>query len=114
MPQPDDLNEEAKRLDARLAAFEAERTRGSGAAAQRAMGEGYRFLSEVVGGVLGGLGFGWLLDHFAGTGPFGLIGGLLVGIGVSTFVAVRGAAMRAKAASERAGVLPGEPDDEDD
>jgi ATP synthase protein I len=114
MPQPDDLNAEAKRLDARLAAFEAERTRGSGAAAQRAMGEGYRFLSEVVGGVLGGLGFGWLLDHFAGTGPFGLIGGLLVGIGVSTFVAVRGAVMRAKAASERAGVLPSAPGDEDD
>ena len=114
MPQPDDLNQEAKRLDARLAAFEAERAQPRSGAAQRAMGEGYRFLSEVVGGVLGGLGFGWLIDHYAKTQPFGLIGGLLVGIGVSTFVAVRGAMGRAKAESERAAASPSAPGDEDD
>ncbi|MDE2486199.1 MAG: AtpZ/AtpI family protein [Alphaproteobacteria bacterium] len=114
MPHPDNLKEEAKRLDKRLAAFEAERTQARSGAAQRAMGEGYRFLSEVVGGVLGGLGLGWLIDHYAKTQPFGLIGGLLVGIGVSTFVAVRGAMGRAKAASERAGGTPSAPGDEDD
>jgi ATP synthase protein I len=114
MPQTDDLREEAERLDERLAAFEAERTQARSGAAQRAMGEGYRFLSEVVGGVLGGLGLGWLLDHYANTKPFGLIGGLLIGIGVSTFVAVRGAMGRAKAESERAGRSPSAPGDEDD
>ena len=114
MPQPDDLNEEAKRLDARLAAFDAERAQPPSGATSRAMGEGYRFLSEVVGGVLGGLGFGWLVDRFANTQPFGLIGGLLIGIGVSTFVAVRGASRWSKTESERAGGTSSAPGDEDD
>ena len=104
MPQPDEPRDEARSLDERLAAAEAKRPQASGsAAAAKAMGQGYRFLSEVVGGVLGGLGFGWLVDHFANTRPFGLICGLLIGICVSTFVAVRGAARRAKADAERAG-----------
>jgi len=115
MPRTDDPRTEApKSLDERLAAFEADRAQVTSGTAQRAMGQGYRFLSEVVGGVLGGLGFGWLLDHYANTKPFGLIGGLLIGVCVSTFVAVRGAMERAKAESARAGALPSASDDEDD
>jgi len=115
MPRTDETPDEAlERLEERLDAVEARRAAGTGASAQRAMGQGYRFLSEVVGGVLGGLGFGWLFDRFAHTQPFGLIGGLLIGVGVSTFVAVRGAGAWAKAESERAGPLPRAPDDEDD
>ena len=115
MPQPDDPREEAlKSLDERLAAFEAERAPPGRVVSQRAMGQGYRFLGEVVGGVLGGLGFGWLFDRLAHTAPFGMIGGLLIGVGVSTFVAIRGAGAWAKTESERAGSLPSAPDDEDD
>ncbi|HEX3699326.1 MAG TPA: AtpZ/AtpI family protein [Phenylobacterium sp.] len=115
MPQPDEPRDEAlASLDQRLAAAEAKRPQVGAATAAKAMGQGYRFLSEVVGGVLGGLGFGWLLDHFANTRPFGLICGLLIGIGVSTFVAVRGAARRAKAASGLAGGSPSAPGAEDD
>lgn len=115
MPEPDDPREEAlKSLDERLAAFEAERAPPGRAAGQQAMGRGYRFLGEVVGGVLGGLGFGWLFDRVAHTAPFGLIGGLLIGVGVSTFVAVRGAGAWAKTESGRAGSLPTAADDEDD
>ena len=115
MPRTDDPRTEApKSLDERLAAFEADRAQVTSGTAQRAMGQGYRFLSEVVGGVLGGLGFGWLFDRIAHTQPFGLVGGLLIGVGVSTFVAVRGAGAWAKAESERTGPLPSVPDDEDD
>ena len=115
MPDTEEPSREAlKRLDARLAAFEADRQPSSGGADPRAMGRGYRFLGEVVGGVLGGLGFGWLFDRFAHTAPFGLVGGLLIGIGVSTFVAIRGAGAWAKAEAETAGKLPSVPDDEED
>lgn len=115
MPRTDESQDEAlKRLDRRLAAFEAERhPQAGGGAAQKAMGQGYRFLAEVVGGVLGGLGLGWLVDSFAHTTPFGLIGGLLIGMGVSTFVAIRGAGAWAKKASETTGPPPAI-DDEDD
>jgi ATP synthase protein I len=122
MPQPDVPREEAlKSLDERLAAFEAERAPPpqTAAGAQRAMGQGYRFLSEVVGGVLGGLGLGWTLDYFAPrfglhTAPIGMVGGLLIGMGLSTFVAVKGAGAWAKRESEKAGPLPSVSDDEDD
>jgi ATP synthase protein I len=114
MPQTDDPPEEAlKRLDERLDKAEAERTKVASAATQRAMGQGYRFLSEVVGGVLGGLGFGWLVDRVLHTQPFGLVGGLLIGVGVSTFVAIRGAGRWAKAESDRLGKGPGATGDED-
>jgi ATP synthase protein I len=115
MPRTDESQDEAlKRLDRRLAAFEAKRHPKSGGGAQRAMGQGYRFLGEVVGGVLGGLGLGWLVDNFAHTAPFGLVGGLLIGIGASTFAAIRGAGAWAKRESEKAGQLPAVADDEDD
>ncbi|HEX5263344.1 MAG TPA: AtpZ/AtpI family protein, partial [Phenylobacterium sp.] len=79
-----------------------------------AMAQGYRFVGEVVGGVLGGVGLGWLLDRFAGTAPFGLIGGLLVGGGLSIFVAVSSAAKASRIAMERQGPVPSVPDDEDE
>jgi ATP synthase protein I len=115
MPQTEDPRDEAlKSLDERLAAFEAKRAPKGDGAAQKAMGQGYRFLGEVVGGVLGGLGFGWLFDSFVHTAPFGLIGGLLIGVGVSTFVAIRGAGKWAKIESEAAGSVSRAADDTDD
>jgi ATP synthase protein I len=113
MPEPDEPHQEAESLDARIAAAEAKRPQVGGAVAPKAMGQGYRFLSEVVGGVLGGLGFGWLVDRIAHTQPFGLVGGLLIGLGVSTFVAVRGASLWAKAEQARMGQGPGSAGDED-
>ena len=117
MPKPDEPRDEAlKSLDERLAAFDAERAPPpqTAAGAQRAMGQGCRFLSEVVGGVLGGLGFGWLFDRVAHTAPWGMVGGLLIGMGLSTVVAIKGASDWAKRESEKAGRLPSVADDEDD
>ena len=115
MSPPEDTREEAlKRLDARLDAAEAAQQRQASGEAHLAMARGYRFLGEVVGGVLGGVGLGWLVDRFAGTGPWGVVGGLLIGTGLSIFVAVKSAAQMQRQAMERAGPLPSVPDDEDE
>ncbi|HEY9218853.1 MAG TPA: AtpZ/AtpI family protein [Phenylobacterium sp.] len=115
MPQPDDSRKQARdRLDERLDAAEAAQAQKASGEAHLAMARGYRFLGEVVGGVLGGAGFGWLIDRFAGTAPWGLIGGLLIGTGLALTVAIKGAAQMTKAAMERAGPLPSVPPDEDE
>ncbi len=79
-----------------------------------ASGEGYRLLGQMLGGVLGGVGLGWLFDHFAHTTPLGVIGGLLIGSGLSIYATVRTAsAMSAKAAKTTAPSVPAA-DDEDE
>ena len=114
MRRKNEPNAEAPSLDQRLAAAEAAQAQRAGGDAHRAMAQGYRFLGEVVGGVLMGAGFGWLVDRFAGTEPFGLVIGLLVGTGVSIFAAVRTAARTQKNALEKAGRLPTVSDTEDE
>lgn len=44
---------------------------------------GNRVLSELLGGLAGGLFLGWLIDHFAGTSPWGLMVMLFFGIGIA-------------------------------
>ena len=113
MPEPDESRDEAlQSLNKRLDAFETGRAPPTSFTTQRAMGQGYRFLAEVIGGVFGGAGFGWLIDRFAHTTPLGLIGGLLIGTGFSIYVAVTGAARWAKSESETAGILPSVNDDD--
>ena len=114
MPQPDESHDAAReRLDRRLQALEAERTPKTSAVAKSFMGDGYRFLGEVVGGVFGGAGFGWLFDRFVHTAPAGLIGGLLIGTGLSIFVAVRQAARTTRQSVEQAAPPPSVPDDDE-
>jgi ATP synthase protein I len=94
MPQPDDESQEAlDSLQTRLDALTAERKPKNAAdrSAERSMGEGYRLLGEVIGGVLGGLGLGWAVDHFAHTTPFGMVIGLLLGTAASAYAAVKSA-----------------------
>jgi ATP synthase protein I len=115
MPQPDRPHDEARsRLDARLEKLEAMRAPKGGQVAAAFSGDGARFLGEVVGGVLGGTGLGWLVDRFLHTQPLGLIGGLLIGTGLSIFVAVRQAAQTTKRSMEQAGPLPSVPFDDED
>lgn len=118
MPIPDDQREGALRnLDERLDSLEARRARKPGVMGSdtRAAGDGYRLLGELVGGILGGLGLGWGLDRIAGTTPWGMIGGLLIGLVVSVFAVVRQASrMSAKITAEQ-GPAPSVPaDDVDD
>ena len=113
--QPEDPDAAAlKRLDQRLTVAEADRARRVSGEAHLAMAQGYRFVGEVVGGVLGGAGLGWLVDHFAGTAPLGLIGGLLAGLGLSIFAVVMAAVKSSKEAMERQAPAPAVPHDEDE
>jgi ATP synthase protein I len=116
MPEPDDTSREAlDRLDKRLSKFEASRGNkpppifGPGDSAS----QGYLMLSQILGGVLGGLGFGWLVDRLAHTNPFGMVVGFLVGAGLSMFAIVRTAMqVSAKAGPPPSGVPINDDDDD--
>jgi len=116
MPHPDDPPDEAlASLDQRLGAAEAAQARKVSPDAHAAMAQGYRFVGEVVGGVLGGVGLGWLFDRFAHTQPWGVVAGLLIGTGISIFAAVSTAAKASKKALDAAGpVAPAAADEDED
>lgn len=115
MPHPNEPPDEAlARLDQRLGEAEAAQARRTSPDAHLALAQGYRFVGEVVGGVLGGVGLGWLLDRFAHTQPWGVIGGLLIGSGISIFAAVSGAARANRKAMDAQGPVPSVPDEDED
>ena len=104
MSQPDDEGQEAlKRLQQRLDTFEGQRApkAHTGGTAESSMGDGYRLLGEVIGGVLGGLGLGWTVDHFAHTTPFGMVVGLLLGTAASAYAAMKTAERMGRAAAKK-------------
>jgi ATP synthase protein I len=103
MPESEESSHRAlERLDRRLEAFEAGRAAKPGASGVGgAAADGYRMLGEMLGGVLGGVGLGWLVDHFAHTNPWGVVGGLVIGAGLSIFATVQTASrISAKAAAK--------------
>ncbi len=115
MPQPDDRPEEAiHRLSEELQAFEAARARSASFEASRSIGEGYRLLAELIGGVLGGLGVGWLVDQFAHTAPWGLGIGVAAGAGLSVYMAARTAARMGRQALEKTPPDTAAVDDDED
>lgn len=63
------------------------------AAATRASGyaKGFRLSSELVAGVLVGAGLGWLVDHWLGTTPWGLMIFLLLGFAAGVLNVMRSA-----------------------
>ena len=92
------LEERLKRLDAELA----ERRKDDGAeqAAEARASEsrkGYalamKLSSEFVAAVIVGALLGYLLDHFAGTGPWGMIIFLLLGFSAGVLNVMRAAGM---------------------
>lgn len=118
MPQTDETREEAvQRLDKRADALAA---RTAPAAPRdfgsQAAGYGYRLLGVLLGGVFVGVGLGAAVDAIAKTGPWGMIIGVLLGFGISIWMAVRSARRMSAEASQEWGppkdLGPG--DDEDD
>jgi ATP synthase protein I len=85
----DPVGEDARidALEERLKAAkerEEQRTKPSGGAeADENYRMGNRVLAELLGGIAGGLFIGWVIDHFAGTSPWGLLVMLFLGIGVA-------------------------------
>jgi ATP synthase protein I len=114
MPKPHDARKEAlSDLERKLEAFEAKQGPKARYASGQAFNEGYRLVASLIGGVLGGIGLGWLFDYFAHTSPAGMIGGLLIGTLASIFAAVR-ASVRMSQKALKDGPPPAAPLDEDD
>ena len=96
--QKGSLEDRLKRLDAELAdkrkSDGAEEAAEARAAASRS---GYavamKLSSEFVAAVIVGALLGYLLDHFAGTGPWGMIVFLLLGFGAGVLNVMRAAGM---------------------
>lgn len=112
MSSTKESREEAmKRLSERASALEA-RTRTevvATAEAQKVVGQAWRIVAELIGGVFIGLGLGVAVDYFFDTAPIGVIGGVLVGFALSFFMA-RNTAKRLMAEAKALGEAPsGEP-----
>ena len=84
-----DPNGEDARLDALEERLRAAREREQERSQPRMHGSdasyrlGNRVLAELLGGLLGGAVIGWVIDHFAGTAPWGLLVMLFLGIVVA-------------------------------
>ena len=59
---------------------------------------GFRLSSELVAGVLVGAGIGWLIDHWLGVSPWGLIVFLLLGFAAGVLNVMRSAGLIANPA----------------
>lgn len=85
----DPIGEDARidALDERLkAAREREEARNRAVAGGEADANyrmGNRVLAELIGGIGGGAFLGWVIDHFAGTAPWGLLAVMTLGIVVA-------------------------------
>lgn len=94
------LNEQADALEKRTTSQMAHEIAG-----QKAAGQAWRIIADLFGGVLIGLGLGLLLDRFARTSPWGLIGGILLGFAASIYMA-RQTANRIMAEAQASGETP--------
>lgn len=110
---PDGSSDPLRRLDTDLAAFEASRGKAERGGLQGAA-EGYRLLSRILGGVLGGVGFGWLADKFFHTAPWGIVGGLVIGTTLSIVSAIRGATRMGVPPATKTTAAPVADDDDDE
>jgi ATP synthase protein I len=85
----DSVGEDARldALDERLRAareHEEKRTKPvAGAEADENYRAGNRVLAQLLGGIVGGVFLGWVIDRFAGTAPWGLLVMMFLGIFVS-------------------------------
>ena len=90
-PVDPDAQKELKDLDQRLKAIEARKREKKDFSHEVGANQGYQALGELIGGILGGLGLGWLCDHYLGTKPFGVIVGAILGMVLAVYlIAKRG------------------------
>ena len=60
-------------------------------------GQALKLSSEFIAGIGVGVGLGWVVDHLAGTSPWGLIIFLLLGFGAGVLNVLRSAGVVADA-----------------
>lgn len=92
------LEERMQRLDAELAKRQPDGTKADASEERAAESrKGYavamKLSSEFVAAIIVGALLGWLLDHFAGTGPWGMIILLLLGFCAGVLNVLRSAGM---------------------
>lgn len=114
MPKQPSDEEALARLGQRADALQARTARKQSRTSYEASGAGYKLVAELVSGVLGGLGLGWLVDRFAHTSPFGLIVGVLGGAIASVVLVVISASRMGDQARKGAPADSVPVDDEDD
>ena len=116
MSLPPESREEAiKRLNEQADALErrTENRLAQELAGQKAASQAWKIIADLLGGVFVGLALGWAIDHFAGTSPVGIIGGVLLGFAVSVWMAWR-TAQRLMAEAKQHGEPQSVPFDDDE
>lgn len=111
--QDQSRKEALRRLQERADALESRTAAPTVNYGHRAVGQAYRILVELLAGVAVGLVAGLALDQFAGTRPWGIIGGVLLGFAVSLWMAKR-TADRLMAEAAKEGPPPAVPFDEEE
>ncbi|KAA3450694.1 ATP F0F1 synthase subunit I [Mesorhizobium sp. SARCC-RB16n] len=93
----DDLERRRRELEASLATRMPSRLEGKDDAKARAgYGQALKLSSEFIAGIVVGVGLGWFLDHVAGTSPWGLIVGVMLGFGAAVLNVLRSAGVVAE------------------
>jgi len=88
----DDLERRRRELEASLATRLPNRSEGKDdAKAAAGYGQALKLSSEFIAGIVVGVGLGWFLDRVAGTSPWGLIVGLMLGFGAGVLNVLRSA-----------------------
>ena len=113
--EPESREEAIARLNKSASELEARTTRDLSheAAGQAAAGQAWKIIADLFGGVFVGLALGFGVDHFAGTSPVGIIGGVLLGFAVSIWMAWR-TAQRLMAEANKHGEPKSVPFDDED
>jgi ATP synthase protein I len=90
-PEGKKTQDELKALDRRLKALEKRQTKPSELPAEVGANKGYQALGELVGGILGGVGLGFLADHMLGSKPLCMILGAILGLVAAVYLIARSA-----------------------
>ena len=108
--EPESREEAIARLAQDASDLEARTTRQM---SHEAAGQAWKIIADLFGGVFIGLALGFGIDHFAGTSPVGIIGGVLFGFAVSVWMAWR-TAQRLMAEAKQHGEPQSVPFDDDE
>ena len=116
MSLPKEPRDEAlKSLNTRADALEARTTRSlPNYDGSKAQGMAYQLLAQLLGGFFVGLALGLVADGVLHTAPWGIITGVLLGFGLSVFLAYRLAKRLSEQAAREFGPPQDLPPDEDE
>lgn len=100
-----DLDGRRRQLEAAIAARRPAKVEENGAGRSGSMagfGNALKLSSEFIAGIVVGAAIGWVIDHYAGTAPFGLIVFLLLGFVAGVLNALRSAGLVAEVGAPKA------------